>query len=474
MIFRFKRSWSTVAKAVAFLGLAALAQAQNCSNASWVGTHFFLVSGTGPNSTGTLTVPYVQLGKLVADGKGKTSGTATEDANGFVVQLSLTGTYSVNADCSGTQTLTITPAGAKSRVSTSTFQLIEGGRQKITATVDPGYVITGQAYRAWAEEPSVCSDGSLIGSYGFLGAGPAIGTGSPTSIAGGIAFDGKGGYAYKLTLGDASATSGQSGQGTYTVTSDCSGTAKASGGTDDVFAIVEGGNVLHMSAAAGTLSYGIMQPESLSSVLPQVAFGGGWYTALYFSNTTSSEVSFTVTFTADNGSPLDVPALGGSSTEVKVQALGTAIVELPNSGSLVEGYAAFTMAPGVTGYGVFRQTVGGQSQEAVVPFATANANSSTIIWDDTSYTTAVAIVNAGSTAATISINLTDSNGNAVGTSTLNLAAHHKTEAVLRTLPGLSGMAGLRGKAIFSATSGNVAVLGLRANGSAFTSIPATQ
>lgn len=474
MIFRFSRWWSTVAKAVALLGLAAVAQAQNCSNASWVGTHFFLVSGTGPNSTGTLTVPYVQLGKLVADGKGKISGTATEDANGFVVQLTLTGTYAVNADCSGTQALTITPAGAKSRVSTSTFQLVDGGQQKISATADSGYVITGRSYRAWAEEPGVCTDGSLIGSYGFLGAGPAIATGSPTSIAGGITFDGKGGYTYKFTLGDPSASGSASGQGSYSVSSDCSGTATAAGGTNDVFAIVEGGDILHMSAAAGTLSYGIMQPESLSSVLPQVAFGGGWYTALYFSNTTSSEVSFTVTFTADNGSPLDVSALGGSSTEVKVPALGTAIVELPNSGSLVEGYAAFTMAPGVTGYGVFRQTVGGQSQEAVVPFATANANSSTIIWDETSYTTGVAIVNAGSAAAAISINVSDNNGNTIGTSTLHLAAHQKTEAVLRTLPGLSGMAGLRGKAVFSATSGNVAVLGLRANGSAFTSIPATQ
>ena len=472
MIFRPNRLSSLAAKAIAFLGLAAFAQAQNCSNASWVGTHFFLVSGTGPNSTGTLTVPYVQLGKLVADGTGKISGTATEDANGFVVQLSLTGTYTVNADCSGTQTLTITPAGAKSRVSTSTFQLVAGGRQKITATSDPGYVITGQAYPAWTEAPGVCSDGSLIGSYGFLGAGPALPAASPTSISGGVTFDGKGGYTYKFSLSDASATSAQSGQGTYTVASDCSGNAKAPGGTDDVLAIIQDGSVLHMSAAAGTLSYGISRPESLSSVLPQVAFGGGWYTALYFSNATGTEVSFTVTFTADNGSPLDVPGLGGSSTVVKVPALGTAIIELPDSGSLVEGYAAFTMAPGVTGYGVFRQTVGGQSQEAVVPFATANANSSTLIWDDSRYTTGVAIVNAGSSAATITISLTDNNGNAVGTSTLDLGAHHKTEAILRTLPGLSGMAGLRGKAVFSATSGNVAVLGLRANGSAFTSIPA--
>jgi hypothetical protein len=295
-------------------------------------------------------------------------------------------------------------------------------------------------------------------------------------LEGGVVFDGKGGFSYKLALNDSArpGTTSLNGQGTYSVSSDCSGTAAFAGG-NDVFAIVAGGSFLHMGSDSGTLSYGTAQPESLPSLLPQVAFGGGWYTALYFTNTTNAAVSFPVTFTADNGTPLDVPALGGASTEVKVPAQGTAIVEAPNTGSLLEGYAAFTMPPGVTGYGVFRQSVSGQpDQEAVVPLAAANASSSTLIWDDTSYITAVAIVNAGSVAATISITLSDNNGNKVGTSSLNLPAHQKTEAVLRTLPGLSGMKGLRGRAVFAATSGNVAVLGLRANGSAFTSIPANQ
>ena len=83
-------------------------------------------------------------------------------------------------------------------------------------------------------------------------------------------------------------------------------------------------------------------------------------------------------------------------------------------------------------------------------------------------------MNAGSVAASISITLWDSNGNMVGTSALNLPAHQKTEAALRTLPGLAGMVGLSGRAEFDATSGNVAVLGLRFDGTAFTSIPANQ
>jgi hypothetical protein len=48
---------------------------------------------------------------------------------------------------------------------------------------------------------------------------------------------------------------------------------------------------------------------------------------------------------------------------------------------------------------------GRPDQEAVAPFATANAASSALVWDDTNFVTAVAIVNAGPVAATISITL---------------------------------------------------------------------
>jgi len=47
----------------------------------------------------------------------------------------------------------------------------------------------------------------------------------------------------------------------------------------------------------------------------------------------------------------------------------------------------------------------------------------------------------------------DENGNTVGTSTIPLAPDSKTEATLRTLPGLSGMVGLRGSAQFRSAPG---------------------
>src|ERR1022692_3369035 len=76
-----------------------------------------------------------------------------------------------------------------------------------------------------------------------------------------------------------------------------------------------------------------------SSVLPQFAFGGGWYSALYFTNLTGSPVSFPVNFVSDAGAPLNVPVLGGSTTNVNLAAHGTALIEAPNVGSLDEGRA---------------------------------------------------------------------------------------------------------------------------------------
>ena len=210
-----------------------------------------------------------------------------------------------------------------------------------------------------------------------------------------------------------------------------------------------------------------------TNVLPQLAFGGGWYTALYFTNLTSSSVSFPVSFVAGDGTPLAIPALGVSSVTVNLDARGTAIIEAPNTGSLVEGYATAALPAGVTGYGVFRYTAPGSvaGQEAVVPLSGVTATTSTMIFDETSYTTGVAVVGLGSSAVTVNVTARNQQGNTLGTGPIELAANGKTAVLLRDIPGLSGVVGQLGSVDFSVNSGNVAALGIRTNGLAFTSIP---
>ena len=81
------------------------------------------------------------------------------------------------------------------------------------------------------------------------------------------------------------------------------------------------------------------------------------------------------------------------------------------------------------------------------------------------------MVNLASVSTTISVLARDNQGNTIGTSAIPLAAHAKKAVVLRDLPGLAGVAGAVGSADFTATIGNLAALGLRFNGAAFTSIP---
>jgi hypothetical protein len=65
-------------------------------------------------------------------------------------------------------------------------------------------------------------------------------------------------------------------------------------------------------------------------------------------------------------------------------------------------------------------------------------------------------------------------GTIIGSSSAFLPANGKTAVSLRDLPGLAAMAGGRGSADFNALTGNLAVLELRVDGAAFTSIPTVQ
>jgi hypothetical protein len=217
-------------------------------------------------------------------------------------------------------------------------------------------------------------------------------------------------------------------------------------------------------AAANTTTY----------ALPQFVFGGGWYTAIYLANSDSSAKQVTVNFLGEGGQPLNVPGLGTSST-VNVAGGGVAILEAPNSGGLTQGWATVALPSNVTGYAVFRQSVSGiADQEAVVPLSRTDSSSSLLVWDDTAYTTAVAVANPGAAQANISVTVRDSSGATIGTGSIPLAASGKTAIVLRSLPALAGMLGKRGTAQFTVSGGQVSLLGLRFNGAAFTSIPADQ
>ena len=205
-----------------------------------------------------------------------------------------------------------------------------------------------------------------------------------------------------------------------------------------------------------------------SSVIPQFVFGGGWYTALYFTNQSSTQVSFNVNFWTDSATQMTVG--GDVAKTILIPAGGTSIVEAMNVGSLSSGWATFSLPVGVSGYGVFRQSVAGRpDQEAVVPFASSTGSSALLTFDETIYTTSIAVWYDGSTSGTVTLAAVDQSGNSLGTTMLTMSPGTKQSfAVEAYIPQIAGHLG---SLIVSVPSGSVSVLGLRFGGSAFTSIP---
>jgi hypothetical protein len=94
------------------LGIVPKARAgERCSNATLRGSF-------GYSSTGTLldtyvpppfAGPFAEVGRQAFDGKGNTDATATLSANGNIQPVTIQGTYTVHADCTGSMTLYVLP-----------------------------------------------------------------------------------------------------------------------------------------------------------------------------------------------------------------------------------------------------------------------------------------------------------------------------------------------------------------------------
>jgi hypothetical protein len=107
-----------------------------------------------------------------------------------------------------------------------------------------------------------CSDATLTGNYainlsGFTSQGPTTGSAIPVTVVGVFAFDGAGNLSagYSESTNGAIAT-GQTGSGTYTVNSDCSGSltftaGNAVGFTANTVIIGAGKEVFGISTNAG-------------------------------------------------------------------------------------------------------------------------------------------------------------------------------------------------------------------------------
>ena len=116
-------------------------KAKECSKATLSGSF-------GYSSTGTLLDSYVpapsagpfgEVGRQTFDGKGNTSAIAVTSSNGNIAPVTIEGTYTVNADCTGSMTLNVSPFDSTVHAA---FVIDDDGAQLRAIGADPGLVET--------------------------------------------------------------------------------------------------------------------------------------------------------------------------------------------------------------------------------------------------------------------------------------------------------------------------------------------
>ncbi|MEQ1886630.1 MAG: S8 family serine peptidase [Bryobacteraceae bacterium] len=141
----------------------------------------------------------------------------------------------------------------------------------------------------------------------------------------------------------------------------------------------------------------------------------------------------------------------------------------PDSAPPLIGWGQLASNGTVNGFGIFSNET--FHWDAVVPLETRLAPKYLLVFDNTGVlVTGVAVANVGTQTASIVVVIRNDTGAQIGTSTINLPAQGHTSFMLNQQYSVTS--GKRGSVEFrTPNGGQIAVLGLRANGPALTTLP---
>jgi hypothetical protein len=109
----------------------------HCSDMTLKGS--FGMTCTGERIDGGDPGPRAVVGRVTMDGHGGLSGSVTKSKNGTIIRdLTVTGTYAVNSDCTGS----LTDIHSDGETRTLDFVIVEIGLEIFAIQVDIGRVIT--------------------------------------------------------------------------------------------------------------------------------------------------------------------------------------------------------------------------------------------------------------------------------------------------------------------------------------------
>ena len=246
------------------VALSSVARAATCSNASLSGTYGFLHDGTDSNGApATAAVTQITFDSTT----GTFSGETTASHEGVIVTASLSGTYTVDSNCTGTGI----PSGG------SPFSIV------VTST---GFLAVHPFSEGFAVKQGspICTNATVTGSFGFQTTGVFLAEAPATRW---VAFIGK----LELTVnpsgegvirGHVAGSEGDTAlafkpvTGSYSIAPDCTGTAtitrKGRSSLNFSFVVVDcGKEMLAMETDADTVVSGSFVKDSDDSAEPEAA-----------------------------------------------------------------------------------------------------------------------------------------------------------------------------------------------------------
>jgi hypothetical protein len=216
---------SLVVAGMFVVGAAPNAQARQCSNASLKGAYGFHIGATVlPGGT-----PRGVLDRVSFDGNGHFTDAVTFNDNGTITHRNDSGSYTVNADCTGT----IFP----SRGGTIQFVVVDEGKEFYQLRTDPSNIVflSNRGKKQFPDDhDQKCSNASLKGVDGFFIGESAVPARAPLAALGHANFDGKGHFTSTVTRNDNGTVTQIDDFGPYTLNADCTGTIGILGGTGTI------------------------------------------------------------------------------------------------------------------------------------------------------------------------------------------------------------------------------------------------
>lgn len=133
---------------LAVLGIAVpAANARSCSLSGVAGTYGYTTNGSIP-ALGAVA----GMGHITLDSSGNATGAQTVSFNGAIVPETLSGTYSVNADCTGTATINVYHGGVLARTTNLNLVYVNEQREFRAIFLSAGTVLTVNGTKTFRDE----------------------------------------------------------------------------------------------------------------------------------------------------------------------------------------------------------------------------------------------------------------------------------------------------------------------------------